>query len=51
MSPALAPGIHLTMVAGVANATFLTIELPITRVLSSVSVSLSGENLFETCTG
>ena len=23
MSPALAPGMHLTMVAGVANATFL----------------------------
>jgi len=32
MSPSLAPGIYLTMVAGVSNATFLTIELPITRV-------------------
>ena len=42
MSPALAPGIHLTMVAGVSKATFLTIELPITRVLSSAGVSLSG---------
>ena len=47
MSPALAPGMHLTMVAGVANATFLTIELPITRVLSSAGMSLSGENLFD----
>ena len=51
MSPALAAVMHLTMVAGVAYATFLTIELPITRVLSSAGVSLSGENLFETWTG
>ena len=33
------------MVAGVANATFLTIELPITRVLSSAGVLLNRENL------
>ena len=49
MSPALAPGIHLTVVPGVANFTFLTIELPITRVGFSAGVSLSGENLLETC--
>ena len=51
MLPALAPGIHLTTVAGVSNAMFLTIELPISRVLSSGGVSLSGENLFENWTG
>ncbi len=28
--PALAPGMHLTMVAGVANLTFHTMELPMT---------------------
>jgi len=39
------------MVAGVANATFLTIELPINIILCSAGVSLSGENLFETWTG
>ena len=48
MSPALAPGIHLTMVAGVATFTFLTMELPIIRVGFSAGVSLSGENLLET---
>jgi len=51
MSPALAPGMHLLMVADVSTAIFLTTELPITRVLSSVDVSMSGENLFETWTG
>jgi len=44
-------GLHLTMVAGVSNAMFLTIELPFTRVLSSTGVSLSGEYLFETWPG
>ena len=48
MSPPLAPGIHLTMAAGFANFTFLTIEEPITRVCSSAGVSLSGENVLET---
>ncbi|MED6285748.1 hypothetical protein CHARACLAT_032287 [Characodon lateralis] len=42
---------HLTMVAGVSSATFLTMELPITTVGFSVSVSLSGENLLETQMG
>jgi len=51
MSPALAPGIHLTVVAGVANATFLTMELPIRRVFSSAGVRLSGEILLKTLTG
>ncbi|MEQ2242752.1 hypothetical protein ILYODFUR_039197 [Ilyodon furcidens] len=35
------------MVAGVSSATFLTMELPITRVGFSAGVSLSGENLLE----
>ncbi len=49
MSGALAPGKHMTMVAGVSLFTFLTIESPITRAHSSgfsVGASLSGENLF-----
>ena len=49
MSPALAPGMHLTMVPGVTNFTFLIIELPITRVVFSVTygggVSPSGANV------
>ena len=48
MLPALAPGIHLTMAAGVANFTFLTMELPMIRVGFSAGVLLSGENLYET---
>ena len=51
MSPALAPGIHLTMLAGAASFTFRTMELPITRVCLSAGVSLSGENLLETWMG
>jgi len=46
-SPALTPEIHLTMAAGVSNATFLTIELPITRVFPSAGVLLCGKNLLE----
>ncbi len=54
MSGALAPGKHLTMVAGVSIFMFRTIESPITRALSSgfsVGASLSGENLFEILIG
>ncbi len=54
MSGALAPGKHWTMVAGVSIFTFHTIELPITRSLSSgfsVSASLSGKNLFDVLIG
>ena len=51
MSPSLAPGINLTMVAGVANFRFLKIEMPIMRVGFSVGVWLSGDYLFETWTG
>lgn len=47
MLPTLAPGIHLTMVGGVSNFTFLTIELPITRVTFSAGVSLKEENQLE----
>ncbi len=46
MSGTLAPGKHWTMVAGVSIFTFRTIELPVTRALSSgisVGMSLSGE--------
>ncbi|XP_015257940.1 PREDICTED: complement C1q-like protein 4 [Cyprinodon variegatus] len=39
MSPVLAPGKHLTMVS---NATFLTMELPITRVGFSVALAQDG---------
>jgi len=41
----------MTKVAGVSNATFMTIELPITTVFTSAGESLSGKNLFETWTG
>ncbi len=54
MSGALAPGKQWTMVAGVSIFTFRTIELPITRALSSVfsvGASLSGENLFNVLIG
>ena len=49
MSGALAPGKHVTMVAGVSIFTFRVIESPITRAHSTgftVGVSLSGVNLF-----
>ncbi|XDV47337.1 hypothetical protein PO909_017003 [Leuciscus waleckii] len=47
MSGALAPGKHVTMVAGVSIFTFRVIESPITREQSfSVGVSLSGANRF-----
>ena len=51
MSPALAPAMQLTVVAGVANLTFLRTESPITRVCFSMGASLSGENLLETWVG
>ena len=51
MSPALAPGMQLTVVAGVANLTFLRTESPITRVCFSEGASPSGENLLETRVG
>ncbi|MGL5153969.1 MAG: hypothetical protein ACRC9H_03430, partial [Aeromonas veronii] len=54
MSGALAPGKHVTMVAGVSIFTFRVIESPMTRALStefSVGASLSGENLFDVLTG
>ncbi len=50
MSGALAPGKQWTMVAGVSIFTFCTIELLITRALSS-DFSLSGENLFDVLIG
>lgn len=43
MSPALAPGIQRTMVAGVENLTFRNTESPMTRLVFSAGVSLSGE--------
>ena len=51
MSVALAPGIQLTMVVGVDIFTFLKLESPITRALStsfSAGALLRGENLLET---
>ena len=51
MSPALAPGIHLTMPADFAIFTFLTMESPIISVCSPVGglpPSPRGENLLET---
>ncbi len=54
MSGALAPGKQWTVVAGVSIFTFLTIESPITRAVSSgfsVGASLSGENLFDVLIG
>ncbi len=54
MSGALAPGKQCTMVAGVSIFTFRSIELPITRALSSgfsVGAWLSGENLFNVLIG
>ena len=44
MSPVLAPGMHLMMVAGVLVSTFLTMELPIIRVGLGLGLGLaSGE--------
>ena len=45
--PTLAPGIHLTLVGSVCNVTFLTIELPITRVFSSAILSVSEGKLIK----
>ena len=45
MSPTLTPGIHMAMAAGVANFTFLTMELAIISVGVSAGVLVSGENL------
>lgn len=50
MMCALAPGRHLTIVAGVSICTFRTMESPITRALSlgfSVGASLRELNLFD----
>ena len=43
-------GIHLTLVAVVANFTFPEIELPLTRGGLSVGVLLSGDYVFDTWT-
>ncbi len=54
MSGTLAPGKQWTMVAGASIFTFHTIELPITRALSSgfsVGAALSGEKLFDVLIG
>ena len=51
MSPAVAPGMQLTMVTGVAKFTFLRTESPMTRVCFSTGPSLSCENLCETWAG
>ncbi len=54
MSGTLAPGKQWTMVAGASIFTFHTIELPITRALSSgfsVGASLRGEKLFDVLIG
>lgn len=48
-SPALAPGMHLTMGRGFTIFTFLTMELPTTRECFSAGVSLSREHRLETC--
>ena len=47
MLPALAPRMYLTLVTGVSNVTFLSMELNINRDFYSVSVSLSGEHNLE----